>query len=62
MQITLKAARINSGFSQKQVASELNVSNKTVSCWERGLSVPNIIQFKKLCSLYNVKDKNISLF
>lgn len=59
VKITLKAARVNAGFSQQQVADALGVSNKTISCWERGLSAPNVILYKKLCLLYAVSDENI---
>lgn len=59
VKITLKAARVNAGFSQQQVAYALGVSNKTISSWERGLSVPNVMQYKKLCLLYAVSDESI---
>lgn len=49
---TLKGARVNAGLTQKAVAKELNVSNKTVSGWETGASVPNIQQVNALCRLY----------
>lgn len=49
---TLKGARANAGLTQTAVAKELQVSNKTVSSWESGASVPNILQVKALCELY----------
>ena len=49
---TLKGARVNAGLTQKEAAKELNISNKTLSAWETGASVPNILQVKALCALY----------
>lgn len=36
MKITLKAARVNAGLTQKQFAVAVGVSELTVSDWERG--------------------------
>ena len=54
LKLSLKAARVNAGLSQKQVAKKLKVSNKTVCAWEVGKSIPNIQKVKELCELYNV--------
>ncbi len=53
--ITLKAARVNVGLSQKEAAKLLNVSNKTLGNWENGASYPKANKVKELCSLYNVR-------
>lgn len=52
MKVTLKAARINKGFTQEYVAKELNVTKKTVGSWEMGKTMPKIDKIEKLCSLY----------
>ena len=57
---TLKGARANAGLTQKGVADKLNVSNKTVSAWENGTSVPNIQQVNALCELYGRKIDEIN--
>ena len=49
---TLKGARVNAGLTQKEAAKDIGVSNKTLSSWERGTSVPNIQQVDALCKLY----------
>ena len=49
---TLKGARVNKGLTQKDVAKELKVSNKTISAWENGTAVPDIRQVTALCELY----------
>lgn len=52
---TLKGARVNAGYTQKDAARELGISNKTLSNWETGVSVPNVHQVKALCELYGRK-------
>ena len=56
---TLKAARVNAGFTQKEVANLLGVSNLTVSNWENGVSYPNAVQIDKICDLYKLHYDNI---
>lgn len=34
--ISLKAARVNAGFTQDELAEKLKVSRATVNAWERG--------------------------
>ena len=50
-QISIKAARINKDLTQKDLAKRLNVSNKTVSNWENGRSVPKADKIEALCSI-----------
>lgn len=52
--ITLKAARINSGLEQKEVADIINVSVATISAWENGKTHPNILQARKLAETYRI--------
>ena len=51
--MTLKAARVNSGLTQKAAAKKLNVSNKTVCEWEKGNSFPKADKIIQICELYN---------
>lgn len=59
LRISLKAARVNAGLSQKTVAETLNVSNKTISSWENGDTFPSIKYIATLCKLYNVSYDDI---
>jgi transcriptional regulator with XRE-family HTH domain len=52
--ITLSAARVNAGFSQKEAAKELNISNSTLCNWEKGKTFPDQPMIEKLCNLYGV--------
>lgn len=54
VKMTLKAARVNAGLTQKEAAQELEISNKTLCSWETGASVPNVVQVGKICELYGV--------
>lgn len=59
VKLTLKAARVNVGYTQKEAAKELGVSNVTLSNWENGTAFPDIQQVEKLCELYGVSYDNI---
>ena len=59
MKITLKAARVNAGYTQKGAAIMLGVSNKTLCSWENGMTVPNIQQVDTMCDLYGVAYDNL---
>ena len=52
--MTLRAARVNVGLSQKKAASLLGVSNCTLSKWERGVCMPKANQIESICNLYGV--------
>ena len=59
LKITLKAARVNAGFSQKEVADALGVTKKTVCSWEKGYTFPSAKYIGLLCKLYNVSYDDI---
>lgn len=46
--------RKKAGLSQEEVADKLNVSRQTVSKWETGRTVPELIKGKLLSELYHV--------
>lgn len=57
--ISLKAARVNAGFSQKEAAILLQISNKTLSNWENGDTFPSAKKIECLCDLYKVSYNDI---
>lgn len=59
MKISLKAARINAGLLQSDVARELGVYIKTVSNWETGKSRPRPDMIERICRLYGRKFEEI---
>lgn len=58
-QITLKAARVNAGFTQATVAEKLGISASTLKNWERGKTFPKQPQIEALCEIYNVSYDNL---
>jgi transcriptional regulator with XRE-family HTH domain len=52
--ITLKAARVNRGYTQREAAALIDVTEDTISNWERGKSFPNVPQLKKIEEVYGV--------
>ena len=50
----LKITREAKGLTQEQVAMEVMVSRQTISNWENGRTLPDIISIIKLSELYNI--------
>lgn len=50
--ISLVAARVNAGLSQKVAATRLGVSNKTLGNWENYITFPPANMIPKICELY----------
>lgn len=59
MKLTLRAARINRGLSQQEVAKLIGITNVTLSHWENCKSYPPIQKFRRLCSLYGCDEQDI---
>lgn len=54
VKISIRAARVNVGLSQKEAADHLGVSNKTLSNWEKGVTFPTADKIPAICELYGV--------
>lgn len=59
MQITLKAARINAGYTQREAAKIMGISKEALGHWERGKSFPNALQIKTIEKTYGIHYDNI---
>lgn len=59
LKITLRAARVNKGYTQEYVAQKLNVTKKTVGSWENGTTVPKLDKINSLCELYGIGFDNL---
>ena len=55
----IKLLRNRLGFTQKDLAEQLNVTDKAVSKWERGISAPDISIITVLADLLNTDVDNI---
>lgn len=49
----LSKLRISQGLSQKQLAEQLQVTNKAVSKWENAVAMPSIEMLVKLANVFN---------
>lgn len=54
MKITLKAARVNVGMSQKEAAKRLGISKDTLYNYECGRTFPDVPIINKMQNLYNI--------
>ena len=59
VKITLKAARTNAGYTQREAAEKIGVTVDTVGNWERGKSYPDALQIKRIESAYNITYDNL---
>jgi len=50
----IQAKRKALGLTQVQLAEKLNMSNKSVSKWERGVCLPDVSMYEKLCEVLGI--------
>ena len=46
--------RQENNFTQEGLAEELNISNRSISKWERGICLPDANNMAKLCKLFKI--------
>ena len=54
LKITLEAARVNAGYTQKEAAQMLKISNTTLGKWENGETYPSADKIHDICELYDI--------
>lgn len=54
MAITLKAARVNANFTQKEAAKKLGISKGTLASYEMYRTIPNVDTAQKIADLYGL--------
>ncbi len=59
MQITLKAARVNAEFIQRELAKLMNRYVTTIWNWENNKTKMPIKDFKQICEILKVSESNI---
>lgn len=62
MAITLKAARVNAGLTQREVSEKLNISKATLSHYETYKTIPDMEIGAKLAKLYGLTVDDIIFF
>lgn len=56
---TLRKMRVEAGYAQHEVSKHLSVSVKTISQWEKCLSMPSLMDAVQLALLYRVSIEEI---
>lgn len=54
LQITLRAARVNTNMTQREWAKNLGVTVDTVLNWEKGKSEPRLSDLRKISELSGI--------
>lgn len=55
MKITLKALRVNAGFTIEKASKELGISTVTLRNYEIKKTIPNLQMLHRMLKLYNAK-------
>ena len=58
--ITLRAARVNAGFTQAQAAKLIGISKYTLLKYERGTTLPNVKTLKRIEELYKIPFEDLT--
>lgn len=61
MKISLKAARVNAGLTQREVGEILEYSHTIISKWEDGSLRPRRLYLEALAKLYSIPVENLDL-
>lgn len=59
MAISIKAARVNAGFTQSEVAERLNKTKNTIVSWESYTTAPDIKTAQAMAKLYGLSVDDI---
>lgn len=59
MAITMKAARVNAGLTQKEAAKALNISKGTIASYENYKTSPSVETSAKIACLYGLTVNDI---
>lgn len=49
-----KAARKAAGYTQQEAATHIQVSRQSLSAWERGANLPDVLELRDVATLYGV--------
>ena len=59
--ISLEAARVNAGFTQKKAAELLNIDRNALKRWEKGITSPTWKKLNEIEELYKIDKDYIFL-
>lgn len=55
----IRTLRLEQNMTQKQLGDKMNISDKTVSKWERGLGLPDISLIPELADILGIDTQNL---
>lgn len=55
----IKKLRIEKGLTQKQLGDKMNISDKAISKWERGLGIPDVSLLAEISDILEVNIQNL---
>ncbi len=59
MQYSLRAIRVNRGYTQENAAKGIGISVETLANYEKGLTFPDVPILKKIESFYQINYNDI---
>lgn len=59
MKLTLRALRVNAGFTIEKASKELGISTVTLRSYETNKTIQTVKMMNKMLNLYNAKFSNI---
>ncbi len=59
MEISLRSARVNKGYTQKEAAGRIGISEETLSRYERGRTYPSVEVIKRMEEVYGISYNEI---
>ena len=59
MKFTMRALRVNAGYTIEQASKELGISTVTLRSYETNKTIPTVKMMNKMLNLYNAKFSNI---
>ena len=59
MRVTIRAARINKGYTQEAFANAVGVGVRTVQNWESGVSSPRADKMPEICGVLGCEINDI---
>lgn len=57
--ITMKAARVNAGIRQTDMAKRLGKSDNTICAWEKGRKSPRVDEFEAYCKECGIEPEKV---
>ena len=57
--ITMKAARVNAGIRQTDMAERLGKSDNTICAWEKGRKSPRVDEFEAYCRECGIEPEKV---